>query len=353
MADWRETVFENPFLRGLLVTPESGRQYDRQKYEREGQIRDSEAIGLLNKEFTTPELPAAGVLQMRPENLALSDQIYGQQARTPAQFNPTPEYFSRVAQIPSYSKDAIQGMQTAAAAMERQKQEQLYKSGSMTAYESAQHQLGKDRSALEADKFAWDQNPLNPNNIQSLASADASRASAAYSRAQTGEVGKVKPQAGFETIDGKNAPMQGTTPYVKAEEDIVANNTTLKMLTDYKTMAKEGVSGGMGMVGERGRAANALRSNLVTGVAKMIAGEGLATTKADIERAEELVPDLTSAFGSDTNKVTAIDSLVKQAQEKSKSYKDRYGHYRGITQAIRGTDKPPPAPRSGEPPKEK
>jgi len=120
------------------------------------------------------EMPQPGVLRMEPQNLALSNQVYGpnpspQYRQT---FTPDASFFARAAGIPGY-QDLASGMQREVGAMDRQIQGQQYSGSNMSLYESEMKAISlarlkqqelesKQRTALEWAKLNKDDGPKYP-----------------------------------------------------------------------------------------------------------------------------------------------------------------------------------------------
>jgi len=96
--------------------------YDARMKEAEG----AALTGLIDQYTKPQQMPAPGVLQMTPDNLGLSNQVYGQgvnQWEGPKAFQPNNEFFARASAIPGYGS-VMNTMASSEGAMQRQIQEQ-------------------------------------------------------------------------------------------------------------------------------------------------------------------------------------------------------------------------------------
>jgi hypothetical protein len=267
-------------------------------------------------------------------------------------------YLRTAAQIPSLMPGAFQRGQAGAIETEQQREARVWSQENMTAAEKASDiRAGITQTWREEEAAAQRGIELTKMEMQRLHQLALEKNAGFNSSLAQQEfdikypmnpvTGKREPRLEPQKlppnleigVDGRTpVPTPGTPEYGKAYDIVSASNALLKDLTAYRqlitgTPAEEGkpaVSGGVSFTGEKSRTADAMRNQLVTRVAKSIAGEGMSTTSADVERAEEMVPSVTTLLGNDKKAIQAVDELIRSESAKSASARSRFSNYRGL-----------------------
>lgn len=155
--NWRETIYENPILRGFLVSPESGRAYEAQRAQEQ---YANDARGLLDAAYSPNLSPtgrgldglppqSSGLLGLSPEQLRQPSQ-YPQSFPDQRQPGMGMQDYLKLGTIPGYAGLGGHMAANAAsnqAAMDRQVQEQGW---SVNPASNQSQKLALDRQQQEA-----------------------------------------------------------------------------------------------------------------------------------------------------------------------------------------------------------
>ena len=183
--------------------------------------------------------PRAGVLQMTPDNLALSDSIYGRQER---QFTPNADFYMRASTIPGFTGLAT-GMQSQQGAMDRQVQEQGWSVNPVSnqAQQNAREQqrlVDQQAQQIIANKNAAQQLAISGGHLalaQKRFDFDTNKQNTPQGllEAQFG-----KPEANHmwvNTPDGlTQTPIQGTTKWREGRSELDTIDSGIQGLTKLK-----------------------------------------------------------------------------------------------------------------------
>jgi hypothetical protein len=261
---------------------------------------------------------------------------------------PPPDFYLRAGGIPGY-QNLVQQTQVGQQAWDRQKDDQYWRSNTMTLAEKT----NQDR-LLANDKWERDYKMLSFNPQAGMTNYEymtgqnqagmlgVARQNAGTNAGQLGIARQefeakypvnpvtgqreprpeyAKPPANYQYgPDGVLTPIPGSAPYVTARSELDPQVSLLNNIDQYIGLANQG--GSQLWAGETARKAEAMRKLIVQDVARAN-NPGKAPTDADIEAADKLVPDLVGTSNVTKAKVglTALrDSTLGRYRQSQSRY---------------------------------